>query len=111
MKHTFALLFSVLLLVAQAMAVATPANAPHCTPKSGCCGDQCDCSVSTSSGAAPVREATAPGAPQTQLFLLVPAWVLFELAAPANFLPSVFSRTVQSSVTTPLFRLNCTLLI
>lgn len=111
MKRLAAILFSLLLIVAQSTVIATPVSSRPCAPKASCCGEDCQCHVDQSDGgsAAPV-ESTAPPSSTLQ-FVLVPVAVGQVAPAAAASFSSSLAGSRRPAMLQPLFRLNCALLI
>jgi hypothetical protein len=111
-KQLVAIIFSLLIIVAQTFAVAVPVSSRSCAPKAGCCGESCTCHVDQGGGSpAPPVESTAPTGAFSQFMLLPAGRVLFKIARAekASSVPS--ADRLLSAASQPLFRLNCALLI
>ena len=112
MKQFAAIVFSLLLIVAQTFAVPAPVSSGVAVAKPACCGEDCQCSVSQSGApAAPPVESTAPAAAQNQFVLPPVATVIFTLAAPVENSFSSSDRAELRAAATPIFLRNCSLLI
>lgn len=115
MKRLAAILFCLLLIVAQTFAVALPVSSGPCAPRAGCCccgGSDCQCQVDQG-GDRPVPpvESTVPGSASLNLILLPAGQVLFKIAPAENTSSVPNTDSYVSVASQPLFRLNCALLI
>jgi hypothetical protein len=111
-KRLAAILFSLLLIVAQSTVIATPVSSRPCAPKASCCGEDCQCHVDQPDGgsAAPVEATALPSS--THQFVLVPVAAGQMTPAAAANLPSFsLAGSRRPATLQPLFRLNCALLI
>lgn len=111
-KRLAAILFSLLLIVAQSTVIATPVSSRSCAPRASCCGQDCQCHVDQPDGgsAAPVETTALPSS--THQFVLVPVAAGSNApAAAANFPAFSLAGTRRPVPLQPLFRLNCALLI
>jgi len=111
-KRLTAILFSLLLIVAQTFAVVTPVSGKPAVMKSNCCGDVCCCSVNQPSApSVPLTEPTAPTVAQNQFVFPPSAFVAFLLAVPVSNLSPAPAAADLHAAAPPLFRRNCSLLI
>jgi hypothetical protein len=114
-KQLVAILFSLLLIVAQTLAVALSVSSGPCVAKAGCCccgGENCQCHVGQG-GDSPVPpvESTVPSSAFLNFMLFPAGPVLFEIALAASPSSAPCAATLLSAASQPLFRLNCALLI
>jgi hypothetical protein len=111
-KQLAAIVFSLLLIVAQTFAVAAPMSSGASVVKRSCCGNDCQCCVSQSGApaTAPV-ESTAPAAAQNQLLFPPVALMCFTLPVPVDVFSPAFAAPQFRSASVPLFQRDCTFLI
>jgi hypothetical protein len=113
-KRLVAILFSLLLILEQTLAVAVPVSSKSCAPKAGssCCGSDCQCHVDQGGGSpvSPV-ESAAPTRAAFPSILLPAECVIFETAPAGNSSSVPSTDSLMSVARQPLFRLNCALLI
>lgn len=114
MKHALAIRFSLLLIAAQALAVAAPVSRGLTVAKSGCCEGcpQCVCCVTESEGApGSVPPSPLPVRGGGQLVFLPSAPVLFGLPSLCADRTGTFFNPSLIAVQPPIFQRNCVLLI
>jgi hypothetical protein len=111
-KKFVAILFSLLLIVAQTFAVARPVSSSAPVTKPSCCGDDCSCCVSQSRPS-PAPSATMPApAPAHNLFSLPPATIALFKVGPLGVESSPASASAQFRPAAVLiFQRNCLFLI
>lgn len=113
MKRACAILFSLLLIVTQTIAVAVPMGSRQSETKPCCCDGcvQCVCCVDKNSDAAPAENSLPPVRLIHQFVFVPSAQVLFEISpaykASAPSAPDVSLIAVRP----PIFERNCTFLI
>jgi hypothetical protein len=109
-KRIAAIVFSLLLIVSQTLAVAMPVSSRSAVAKQNCCGKDCYCCVSESGAASiPPIESAAPVVAQIQ-FVVPPApAVSLRFTAPPGQVSS--SPAAECRIDLPLYRQNCALLI
>jgi len=111
-KQLAAIAFSLLLIVAQTLAVAVPVSGKQVAMKPSCCGEECQCSLSQSgTPSVPPTEPAAPAAVQNQFVFLPVTTVAFLLAASASKVSSFPAAADLHAAAPPLFRRNCSLLL
>jgi hypothetical protein len=112
MQRAFAIVFGLLLFVAQTFAVQVSASSGAPMAKRSCCGDDCQCCVGQPvSPAAPPLEAAAPAAAHNQSSLLPVGLLSFSLSGPTDISSPVTTATSIRAASVPLFQRNCSFLI
>ena len=111
MKQFSAIVFSLLLIVAQTFAVNGSVSGGDAASAKCCASPACCCVSQSDAPSAPPVESTAPAAAQNQFIVPLVAVTLFTLAAPENTFSSASVPAELRPATAPIFTRNCSFLI